>query len=214
MLPVRLLVFARAPCAGATKTRLTPALGPVGAARLHHALVHHALTVGAATAPSELQLWTTGEDPDGVLAALAAETGASCRQQPQGDLGTRMAHALAQATADGTAAIIIGSDCPWLTPAVVREAAGQLVVADAVLGPADDGGYVLLGLHRAEPSLFRAIAWGTDEVLVSTRARLRGLGWRWHELSSRPDVDRPEDLEELVRLGSEWARLVRPAGAG
>ncbi len=215
MVSVRLLVFARAPQAGATKTRLIPALGAAGAARLHAALLRHALTAAAAAAPHELQLWATGEDPDAVLPALACETGATLRQQPPGDLGERMAAALARATGDGHPAIVLGSDCPWLSAPVLCEAADRLAGYDAVIGPADDGGYVLLGLHRAEASLFRDVEWGTDRVLETTRARLQGLGWRWWELPPRPDVDRPEDLAALARLGGQWARLAAgPNGRG
>jgi glycosyltransferase A (GT-A) superfamily protein (DUF2064 family) len=95
-------------------------------------------------------------------------------------------------------ALIMGSDCISLCPADIREAAAALERgADAVLGPAEDGGYVLLGLARASPALFNGIAWGGDRVLVDTRTRLRQLGWRWHELPVRWDVDRPEDLARL-----------------
>ncbi|MEX1082352.1 MAG: TIGR04282 family arsenosugar biosynthesis glycosyltransferase [Halofilum sp. (in: g-proteobacteria)] len=207
MIDLRLLIFARAPVPGATKTRLIPALGADGAARLHAALVRHALTTATAAAPRALQLWVTGDDPDGLLAALASEHGAALHEQSGGDLGARMAHALSAATADGVPAIILGSDCPWITASVIRESAALLGAADAVLGPADDGGYVLLGLHRVVASLFEGVEWGRGNVLEATRERLGALDWRWRELPARPDVDRPEDLAALARLGQPWARL-------
>lgn len=206
----RLLVFARAPVAGATKTRLIPELGPEGAAQLHAALIAHTLAVAAVARPYELQLWHAGDDADGTLGNMAGAAGASLRRQPEGDLGARMEHALAQATADGRAAIVIGTDCPWLSAGTLQEAEGILGAADAVLGPAEDGGYVLLGLHGVTPSLFADVDWGTDRVLATTRERLAELGWDWRELASRPDVDRPEDLDALAGLGGQWTRLARP----
>lgn len=213
---VRLLVFARAPVPGATKTRLAPALGSAGAARLHEALVRHALEAAVAANAREVQLWCAGDDRDQRLARLAAATGAVPCRQHGADLGARMATALAVATADGVPAMVIGTDCPWLDAAVLRDAAQALDAGDAVLGPALDGGYVLLGLHRVAASLFEDIAWGTTQVLAETRARLRALGWTWRELDARPDVDRPDDLVRLAALGPPWSELCiapRPGSA-
>lgn len=206
----RLLVFTRAPVAGAAKTRLIPELGAEGAAQLHAALIAHTLAVAAVARPYELQLWHAGDDVDGTLDNMAGAAGASLHRQPEGDLGARMEHALGQATADGRHAIVIGTDCPWLSAGTLQEAEEALGAADAVLGPADDGGYVLLGLHGVAPSLFADVDWGTERVLATTRERLAELGWDWRELASRPDVDRPEDLDALVALGGQWTRLARP----
>jgi len=202
-----ILVFARAPVAGRTKTRLVPALGADGAAQLHRALVRHALEAAAAAAPGRVELWGTGDDAGGDLAALAEATGAALRWQPAGDLGTRMKAALADAIARQGAALVIGSDCPWLEVDVLREADAALARHDAVLGPADDGGYVLFGMRRVEDVLFDDMPWGTERVLAETRERLRSLGWNWFELASRSDVDRPEDLARLRALGAPWNDL-------
>lgn len=202
-----ILVFARAPVAGRTKTRLIPALGAEGAADLHRALTRHALGQAAAAAPERLQLWGTGEDPGGELAAWAREFGAELHAQPEGDLGARMQAALASALAHTDAALVIGSDCPWLDAATLRQAGAALAGHDAVLGPADDGGYVLLGLRRVDPALFNGIPWGTERVLALTRERLASRGWHWQELVSRGDVDRPEDLTRLRALGPPWTEL-------
>lgn len=204
----RLLVFARAPVSGTVKSRLAPVLGAEGAVRLHTELVRHTLQQAAAAGPRGLELWCAAPEPGDMLATLARETGARVHAQEGPDLGARMAHALGAATADGTPAIVVGSDCPWLDAPALRTAAAVLDDADAVVGPALDGGYVLLGLHRLEPALFTGIDWGTGGVLEATRARLRALGWRWRELAARPDVDRPADLERLAALGPEWAALV------
>jgi rSAM/selenodomain-associated transferase 1 len=202
-----ILVFARAPVPGRTKTRLVPALGAEGAARLHRALVRHALQAGAAAAPGGLELWGTGDDPDDELATLAGAVGADLHWQPDGDLGLRMKTALADAIARQGAAIVMGSDCPWLDADGLREAGDALARHDAVLGPADDGGYVLFGMRRVEDVLFDDMPWGTQRVLGQTRERLRSLEWDWHELASRSDVDRPEDLPRLRALGAPWNDL-------
>lgn len=201
-----LLVFAKAPVAGQAKTRLAPALGLDGAARLQGALIEDALTRARDARPPVLQLWGAGADPDGALAAAAQRHGASLHAQCDGDLGRRMAAALAHASAAGRPAIVIGSDAPGLSPAQIKEADHQLGYNDAVIVPAHDGGYVLLGLHRCDASLFTGVEWGSERVLAQTRERLRALGWRHAELAPTWDVDRPEDLERLAALGEEWSK--------
>lgn len=205
----RLLVFARAPVAGEAKTRLAPALGSEGAARLYVQLLAHALEQAAASRPRDLELWFAGEDRGGRLAGLAQRHGARLRPQAGHDLGARMQHALAHATADGAPAVVMGTDCPGLDAPALASAAAALARHDAVVGPAADGGYVLLGVHRAPAALFAGVEWGTGRVLDATRARLAALGWRWHELAERPDVDRPEDLAGLAALGPRWAQWAR-----
>ncbi|WP_070987827.1 TIGR04282 family arsenosugar biosynthesis glycosyltransferase [Halofilum ochraceum] len=201
---VRIVVFAKAPVPGRAKTRLIPALGPEGAARLQAALLEDALQRARAAGPAGLELWGTGDDPQGCLPAAAARHGASLRDQCDGDLGARMQHALACATADGTPALVIGTDAPGLTPARIEQAGESLARHDAVLVPALDGGYVLLGAHAAPAELFTGIDWGTDRVLAATHARLRTLGWRVDERPVVWDVDEPEDLERVRALGGHW----------
>ena len=91
--------------------------------------------------------------------------------------------------------IIIGADCPALTAGDLQHAANDY---DAVLIPAKDGGYVLIGLRWWDARLFTDIAWGTDQVMAATRARLSALTWRWHELPTAWDIDRPADFERLA----------------
>lgn len=200
----RILVFAKAPVAGRAKTRLIPALGAEGAARLQGALLEDALQRARAAGPAGLELWGTGDDPQGWLPALAARYGASLHEQCDGDLGARMQDALARASADGAPALIIGTDAPGLTAAGIAQAGDSLARHDAVIVPALDGGYVLLGLRQAPDVLFSDIEWGTDRVLAATRERLRALAWRVDERPAAWDVDRPEDLERVRALGGNW----------
>ena len=94
--------------------------------------------------------------------------------------------------------LVIGVDCPGLTPVDLHFAFDALNKGyDAVLSPAEDGGYVLLGMNRVSSRLFENMLWGTSSVLKETRIRLREMGWQWYELARRYDIDRPEDLKRL-----------------
>ncbi|HLB15429.1 MAG TPA: TIGR04282 family arsenosugar biosynthesis glycosyltransferase [Burkholderiales bacterium] len=192
-----IIVFAKAPRPGAVKTRLIPALGAAGAARLHERLVERTLATAAAAGVGPLELCV---DPasDPFLAARAAAYGATLTGQGPGDLGARMHRAFERALAGASAAILVGADCPALTLEYLREARDGLASGyDVVIGPAADGGYVLIGLRHVDSSLFERIRWGGPEVLEDTRTRFGALGWRWRELDTLWDIDRPEDLERL-----------------
>ena len=94
------------------------------------------------------------------------------------------------------------ADVPGLGAGDIRAAMRALREGrDAVFAPAEDGGYLLVGLSHVMPALFEAMPWGTDAVMEETRQRLRNLGWRWLELATRWDVERPEDYQRLVREG-------------
>jgi hypothetical protein len=203
-----LIVFAKAPRPGAVKTRLIPVLGAAGAARLHERLVDRTLAIAAAAGLGAVELCG---DPasDPFLAARAAAHGAALAEQGPGDLGARMRRAFQRVLTGAPAAILIGTDCPALTPEYLRAAADALAAGhDAVIGPAEDGGYVLIGLRRVQRSLFEGIRWGGPDVREHTRARLGALGWRCRELGTLWDVDRPADLERLARATAEGARLL------
>jgi hypothetical protein len=189
----RLLVFARAPVPGQAKTRLIPALGAEGAAALHERLVRRTLTVAQGLAPVTLCCAPGPEHP--FFQSIAGQRGVELQRQEGADLGERMSRALQAGLSVAPAVILVGTDCADLQRTDLQEAfAGLAEGADAVLGPAADGGYWLLGLRRWDGVLFEGMAWGTAGVLQQTRTALAGLGWRWRELPVRHDVDRPEDL--------------------
>lgn len=192
------LVFARAPEPGRVKTRLIPAIGPERAARLHLAMLRRTLETAADAGIGPVELWCTPGTDHPALVDAAAAHGLERYAQSGDDLGERMGHALARRLAGGAAALVIGTDCPALERGDLRAAATALASgADAVLGPARDGGYYLIGLRRAAPEVFADVAWGGGQVLEQTRENLRALRWRWRELATRADVDRPEDLAAL-----------------
>ena len=105
--------------------------------------------------------------------------------------------------------LVIGTDCPALTVAQLRQAAESLADHDAVAFPADDGGYVLIGMKAPAHELFSGVDWGTDRVMAQTRQRLAILGWRWTEPANLWDVDRPEDVARLAALFPEVRDALR-----
>jgi uncharacterized protein len=196
---VRIAVFARAPVAGAVKTRLAPLLGAEGAARLHRALVRRALET-ALRAEAEVELWCTPDAGDPFSTACAREFGVRLCVQVGADLGERMGHAIS-AGGPGRATLLIGSDCPALDAQELLRAAAALATHDAVVIPAEDGGYVLVGLARPASAPFEAVDWGSGRVMAQTRVRLAAAGMRWRELAPSWDVDRPEDYARLQAQG-------------
>ena len=198
---IRVAVFAKAPVAGEVKTRLLPVLGAEEAARLHSQLVRRALATAVASQVGPVELWCAPDDAHPFFAACAEEFGVRLFVQDGADLGERMRHAFDAAFASGSALVIIGSDCPALEREHLVAAATALQSHDAVLVPAEDGGYVLIALAQPVPGLFDGIAWGTAEVLDATRSRLAAAGVRHVEQAPLWDVDRAEDYSRLVKTG-------------
>lgn len=197
-----LMIFAKAPVAGAAKTRLAPVLGEQEAADLHARLTERILHTVVSANLAPVELWCS---PDCRHPFFQAVTGTIGRRVQHGqDLGDRMANAFDSALGHHPYAVLIGTDCPAMTADYLTRAFALLDGGvDAVLGPAEDGGYMLIGLRRMDKRLFEGVTWGTDRVLGETRERLTELGWRWQELETLWDVDRPEDLERLMATYTE-----------
>jgi rSAM/selenodomain-associated transferase 1 len=197
--PVAVAVLAKAPIAGFAKTRLIPVLGARGAAVLQERLVERAVETACAAAIGPVTLWTTPDESHPVFQSIGARLGITLARQADGDLGARM---LAAITAANTCVLLIGSDCPALTLDHLRAAADVLRDrAPAVVIPAEDGGYALIGLRTSEPALFSDMPWSTPLVMNETRRRLRTLGLTWHEPVTLWDVDLPQDLERMRGIG-------------
>lgn len=196
------IVFAKAPRAGEVKTRLIPLLGAEGAASLHRQLTYHTLATVCSAGLGPVELHAALDADDEFLRDCAQQFGIALAPQRGRDLGERLRNAFDDALARHGRVIIIGTDCPVLTAQHLHDAAAALGNGnDAVLAPAEDGGYALIALARCEDALFENIAWGSDSVLAATRARLHALRWRWHELETLWDVDRPADYRR-------WSELV------
>ncbi len=196
---LQLFVFARYPTPGRTKTRLIPALGSEGAARLSRRLTEHAVTVarGACKAGTiSLTVCATG----GRLRDFRAWLGSDLRflKQPSGGIGDHMRRVLEKAFAQGApGALLTGSDLPGISSDILQQAATALNTHDIVLGPAVDGGYYLIGMKRYHPELFAGIDWGTAGVADQTRTAIKRCGLTCAEVAELCDVDRPTDLEGL-----------------
>ncbi|HZT42618.1 MAG TPA: TIGR04282 family arsenosugar biosynthesis glycosyltransferase [Chthonomonadaceae bacterium] len=195
-----ILVLAKQPVAGQVKTRLCPPLAVEQAAGLAEAFLHDTLANAAridgahvllSHAPPEAAEWFAAQFPE-----------MTCFPQTGGSLGERLVAAFETAWSRGyRRCVAIGADSPDLPPDFLRAAFEALrpgpESADVVLGPAEDGGYTLIGLRAAQPALFQDIPWSTGQVLDRTLAQADALGLRIHLLPEWYDVDTPADLERL-----------------
>jgi rSAM/selenodomain-associated transferase 1 len=195
------LVFARAPVPGQAKTRLIPALGEQGSAELHRRLVRQTLDTVTAIEGVDVQLWCTPDTSHPFFGELLNTCPVRLRGQKGNDLGERMHAAFESALRDHDHAVLIGTDCPELCVDDIRQALQALREGqDVVLGPAKDGGYVLIGLSQSHAALFAGIDWGTPAVLAQTHERVKQAGLRMFELAVRHDLDDPADLERFPEL--------------
>lgn len=196
-----LIIFAKAPVAGYAKTRLVPALGADGAARLATRMLEHALGAALAAQLGPVELCCSPDASHASFQQAAAMPGVALAPQGDGDLGQRMQRAFARGLARYGRVVLIGTDAPALSAALLQQAAAALHGHDAVFAPASDGGYVLAGLSRMAPALFDGIEWSTARVMAQTRARASALGIAVHELPTLDDVDEPQDL---VHVPTGW----------
>jgi uncharacterized protein len=203
-----LVLYARVPRAGGVKTRMLPWLDAGEALRLHLALLEDSLRLlkGCAAAAgvtpflSMSESWEP-EGADGCAEVAGASRGIARLPQGGADLGERLLGTFRALMGRGfRRVVIIGSDSPTLPPSHVTTAFDALESdADVVLGPAEDGGYCLVGTTRDLPEMFERIPWGTERVLGATRAALDRCGARVVLLPAWYDVDLPRDLDRMSR---------------
>jgi uncharacterized protein len=231
MTTVRIAVMARAPVAGFAKTRLIPALGEAGAAALAARLLAHAVAQAAGAALGPVTLWVTPDASHPAFLQAQQQHGVALAVQCGGDVGQRMARifdasfdqaldrqfdrgfdptAKPALAASNTPVLLMGTDIPGLTSQVLQAAAAALTHHDAVVVPALDGGYALLGLQAPAPKLFSGMVWSTPQVLAQTRLRLAAAGLRHHELPALADIDEPDDLQHLPPGWLSAADMLRP----
>lgn len=189
-----LLLFVRNPEKGKVKTRLAQDLGDDKALEIYLELLNITRAV-AVTVPAERFLFYSNFIPQ---SDDWPEVQFQKHLQANGDLGSRMEAAFQLALEAHQKAVIIGSDCPELSPAIIEQAFAQLDDFDAVLGPANDGGYYLLGLKTVIPDVFREMVWSTELVLAETLARLDAAGKSYALLPELSDVDHGEDWERYL----------------
>ena len=196
-----LLIFAKAPIAGQVKTRLIAEIGPIGATTLHIHLLLRTVRLAQMFRAYQTQLWCSPDTEHDVFEQCAQEFQVSLHSQYGQDLGQRMNNAIQQVLDKHDFALLIGCDCPVLTLDDLTTSAQALERGfDCVLGPAEDGGYVLIGLRRPEPEIFNGIEWGSECVYHQTCSSLERLGLSYFELPMRWDLDRPDDLARYSLL--------------
>ncbi len=202
-----LALYAKEPVRGKVKTRMQGLLGVEGALSLHKALINYVFHNLASAQLCPIQVWVAAIDENASLNKEHDDMFLSlCNKkdiywQSGFDLGARMAFSARQALKHSDYVVLVGADCASVD-AVYLEQALQVLESgeEIVIGPAEDGGYVLLGLRSVPDCLFENVPWGEAEVLAATRRNLLEAGLRWHELAPRWDVDRPEDLVRLQSL--------------
>jgi hypothetical protein len=194
---ISLNVFAKTPIPGSAKTRLIPALGAEDAAELHARLVHHTLQNAIAANIGPVTLWCAPDSQHPFFAECIKKYGVTVQTQQGDDLGQRMAHALQNSLHTCKHALLIGTDCPWLSPHILQTAASLVEQGSPLFIPAEDGGYVLVGATDCVPPIFDQVHWGSDKVMQQTRMHLRQHGLNWREMPSMADIDRPADLDRL-----------------
>ncbi|PCH60695.1 MAG: flagellar biosynthesis protein FlgB [Gammaproteobacteria bacterium] len=202
-----IIVFAKAPEAGKVKTRLTPKLSPTEAAELHERLALRTLEMVSQAAVANVELWCAPENSHPFFQHCRETYSLTLHKQVGDDLGQRMHHAFTSALTRSDRCLIIGTDCPQLTPQHLSDTLGLLDKKwDCVITPAADGGYVMLGLSKVEAELFRDIRWGSEHVFNETVARLKTLQWQWQQQTALHDIDRPSDLPLLNGINLPAAR--------
>ncbi len=203
----RLLQFVKCPVPGRVKTRLAPALGEEEILVLHRRLALHTAGVLRESRLAPFQLWHDAPASAGNSDFLEAMGADALWRQRGADLGERMHRAFEETLAEPgvDAAVLVGSDCPFLDDRVLNRALAELEAgADAVFGPARDGGYYLVGLSRPRGALFTGIDWGSERVWEQTRQRLGSERLCWRQLQPLQDIDRPEDLALLATFSSTF----------
>ena len=193
-----IIIFAKFPAQGMAKTRLQPALGIDGAARMARQLLLHSIEQAVATGFS-IELCVSPAPSDPCWQTLGLPDSLRWSEQADGDLGLRMFTASQQALARFKQVILIGTDCPSLSSIIIQRAAQRLDNQDSVMIPAFDGGYVLFGFKQVAARLFSDIEWSTPSVAKITQQRLAELNWSLAFLDSLPDIDEPEDLQYLPK---------------
>lgn len=174
------------------------------AAELHGAMVKHIVDTVAQWGKCDIQLWCAPDPEHDLFQELSHEYLLTLHTQEGADLGQRMHIAFMNALKDYGSTIIVGADCPSINQPLLEQAASKLTEGmDAVIAPAIDGGYVLLGLKDAHPELFSGIGWGTSDVFDQTVQRLELLGLSWYQLEDQWDVDRAEDVLRLKNLANK-----------
>ncbi|MGI9159420.1 MAG: TIGR04282 family arsenosugar biosynthesis glycosyltransferase [Saprospiraceae bacterium] len=189
-----LLIFIKNPVLGRVKTRLAATLGAEAALAAYQELLAYTRAVATRTACCRWLYYSDYLPEADEWPAQLFEK----HLQAGADLGQRMTNAFESAFEAGAdRVLIIGSDCPGITPAILAEGFEALRACDFVLGPSTDGGYYLLGMRRFQASLFEGIAWSSPTVCAETLLRMEALGGNCRMLPALMDIDTEADWNAI-----------------
>ena len=165
-----IIQFAKWPVLGCVKTRLASSVGDAKALQVHMVLMEEVLDKLLNEQQGVVELWLN-EIPEQqvTMATIIHKTkvnNIACKIQCGDSLGDKMADAMTISLKDFKKVIIVGSDCPNISAATLKLASKALGQTDLVIGPAEDGGYVLIGASRFEKALFTGVAWGRGRYLI------------------------------------------------
>ena len=190
-----LIIFVKAPRPGHVKTRIAEVIGPQPAADAYLALV--GILIGNLRTLPNVEVRYTPDDAYLEIPQWVQPTWKTA-PQGQGDLGGRLANAFREGFRNGAdRVVIIGSDAPEISREDIEAAWSALDDQDLVLGPAEDGGYWLIGLKSEQPALFDGISWSSSAVFKETMDRARAGGLKVHLLRKLHDIDTIEDLRRF-----------------
>ena len=194
MQDVLFIQFAREPVPGLVKTRMLPELSPEQACELHRELVYWTSQVLTGAHLGRVELSVAGNVSSPLFQQCEGLGVKAVNRQVGKDLGERMYNALAEGLERFSKVILVGSDSPQIDTHYLQSAITKLDDADVVLGPAKDGGYVLIGVSDIDKRWFEGVEWGSANVFAETLARFVLTSAQWQPLDVLQDIDRPEDL--------------------
>ncbi len=215
----QLIVFMKPPIEGRCKTRLIPLLGEYSATRLYRQMVMRCMQQLETLTHTDINLCVACDSAEDIdhpfIQQLQQQFSLRVSMQSGNDLGERMHHAITDSLKDYDRCVIIGTDCPEMTSAYIDSAFEQLSQSQLVLGPACDGGYVLLGCSQPVPTLFDDIAWSTHHVLQQTLGAAQRSVYRYQLLPTLWDVDTPEDYiqhyQRIKQLLNTFTHISEPS---
>ncbi len=191
MNPRQLIIFIKNPILGKVKTRLAASIGNESALKVYLKLMQHTQEVALQVDCDRHLFYDSNISEDDSWSTHSFEK----KLQSNGDLGHRMEAAFTNVLSDGNSTIIIGSDCPEISPQLIEEAYNKLELVDVIIGPTHDGGYYLLGMKDLHPSLFRDIEWSSSTVFDDTIEKIKSAGLLYTQLPIRHDMDEVSTLE-------------------
>ena len=199
----KLLIFTKSPILGEVKTRLQPDYSPEQSLLVHKNLMLNTLALTKKLENFDIELCCAPDRNTSFFLDCENKFPIELGNQQGDDLGERMAFSLSVSLQTYEKVVVIGTDCPDIDTGYITQAFSALDESDAVIGPASDGGYVLLGLTKFSIEIFTDISWGSDKVFSQTKKALEKLPWSFKELGIMHDLDRPEDLLRYQDLLNE-----------